>query len=177
MRPGPLFCFARGGEPDFFILCNLARVAMDGGRYDEAMTLLGTAMQACRRVHDEFGLAVCLSLVGRYYWLRGQLAAALANGREALLRFRETDFLHFSLIGIFQQSLAIVDCEHWEMGATLLAATEGIGKPARKPDFRNHLDALEKIRGHVPVPAFERAWARGLAMGVEEAFGLALGAE
>lgn len=165
---------ARGGEPDVLILSNLARIRLDDGRLDDAMIRLGEAMRISRRLHDEFGLAICLSLVSRYHRLRGQLPAALATGQEALVKFREADFLHYSLISIFQHALAIADTGAWEAATILLAATQGIGKSARLPDQRDHLAALEKIRAHLSESAFERAWARGLAMGTEEAFRLAL---
>jgi len=164
----------RGGEPDTLILYNLARVCLDDGRLDEAMSRLGEAMRICRRMHDEFGLATCLSLVSRYHWLKGSLSAAIATGHEALLKHRETDFLHWSLLGIFQQALILVDMKEWETSTILLAATQGIGKPARVPDERDHVAAIAKIKANVSPGQFERAWARGLAMGAEEAFRIAL---
>jgi predicted ATPase/DNA-binding SARP family transcriptional activator len=165
---------ARGGEADVLILNNLARVSLDLGHFEEAMVRLGEVMRICERLNDEFGRAISLSLVGRYHWLRGQVAAALANGKEAILKFREMDFLHYSLVSIFQHALAVVDSGEWEAGASLLAATHGIGKQARLPDLQDHDRAVASIRKHLSESAFERAWARGLAMSTEEAFRLAL---
>lgn len=165
---------ARGGEADVLILNNLARVALDRGQYEEAMIQLGEVMRICDRLNDEFGRAVSLTLVGRYHRLRGQVGAALATSKEAILKFREMDFLHYSLVSIFQHALAVVDSGEWEAGASLLAATHGIGKPARLPDQQDHDRAVASIREHLPNSEFERAWARGLAMSAEDAFRLAL---
>lgn len=163
-----------GGEPDTLLMYNLARVRLDTGRLDDAMTILGDGMRISRRVHDDFGLATCLSLVSRYHWLRGNFAAAIATGYEALLKYRNANFTHYSLMGIFQQALILSDLGEFEAAATLLAATNGIGRNARLPDERDHRKALEKIQAQIPSAVFERAWARGLAMDTEEAFRLAL---
>ncbi|AIE86361.1 AfsR/SARP family transcriptional regulator [Fimbriimonas ginsengisoli] len=163
-----------GGDPEALILSNLARVSLDTGRLDEAMTRLGETMRICGRLHDDFGMATCLSLVSRYHWLKRDLAAAVATGFEALTKFRQADFSHYSLVGIFQQALILVDIEEWEVAATLLATTQGIGRAARLPDEWDHAAAIGKIRLHLGAAEFERAWARGLAMDTEEAFRLAL---
>lgn len=173
-KAAELSIITHGGEPDTLILYNLARVCLDDGRLDEALTRLGEAMRICQRLRDEFSMATCLSLVSRYHWLKGDLNSALSIGREALVKHRETDFLHWSLLGIFQQALILVDLGEWEAASILLAATQGIGKPARVPDQRDHDAAIEKLKAEFPATNFERAWARGLTMGAEEAFRLAL---
>lgn len=165
---------ANGGEPDTHILNNLARVCLDTGRYDEAMTRLGESRRICRRIHDEFGMASCLTLIARYHWLKGNLNGAIATSHEALLRYRESDFSHFSLVGIFQHALILADTGEWESAAILLAATQGIGKTARLPDDRDHEAAVVKIREKCSSACFERAWAKGLGMDTDEAFRVAL---
>lgn len=165
---------ARGGEPDTLILYNLARVCLDEGRYDEAMIRLGEGMRISQRLHDEFGMATCLTLVSRYHWKKGQLAAAIATNHEAILKHRDADFLQWSLLGIFQHALVLTDLGEWEAAAMLLASTQGVGKAARLPDERDQEAATKKIRAHLSEAAFERAWARGLTMDAEEAFRLAL---
>jgi tetratricopeptide (TPR) repeat protein len=164
----------RGGEPDTLILANIARVCLDSGRLDEAMGILGEVMRACRRLHDEFGLAIGLTLISRYHWLKKDATAAVATGREALLKYREADFAHYSMVGLFQQALILAELREWESATILLAATQGIGRHARQPDEVDYQRAILAIKEQFEGAAFERAWAKGLAMGVEEAFRVAL---
>jgi len=164
----------RAGEPETLILYNLARLCMDQDRLDQAMTILARAMRNCQRVNDEFGLALCLSLVSRYHWLRGQLPAALATGHEALLKHRETDFHLWNLLGLFQQALILTDAQQWEAATVLLGATQGIGLESRLPDLRDQEAATQSIERNLSPAEFQRAWARGLAMDIDAAFRLAL---
>jgi len=164
----------RSGEPESMIVYTLARVNLDQGRFDAAMNRIGQGMRICHRIHDEFGLGMGLSLVSRYHWLRGNLAAALATGHEALMKYRGFDFSHFNLLGFHQHALALTEAGEWEAATTLFAATQGIGLAARKPDHVDQTEALAKIRRHLPVDRFERAWAKGLTMDTGEAFRLAL---
>ncbi|CAN5701530.1 BTAD domain-containing putative transcriptional regulator [soil metagenome] len=167
----------RGGEPDSHLLRNLARVCMDEGRFDEAMVKLGEAMRIARRLQDESGLGMGLSLISRYHWLRGNLPAAVSSGHESLLRLQAAEFAYWSLLGLHQQALVMASLEEWETAATLLGATGEIGKSSRIIDERDREAALTKIRSHLPTVAFERSWARGLAMDLDEAFRVAFEAD
>ncbi len=165
---------ARGGEADVLILNNIARVCLDLGRFDEAMTRLGEAARVARRMHDDFGLAISFSLTSRYHRLHGQFEEALGNGREALLLFREMDFLQYSLVSLFQHGLALVDAGNHASGLQLLAAASGVGLEARQPDKLDFEFATAKIRATLSPAQFDLAWAKGLSMGTEEAFRFAL---
>lgn len=163
------------GEPDAHLLRNLARVCLDEGRHDEAMVRLGEAMRIVRRLRDDAGIGMGLSLISRYHHLRGNLGPALASGEEALAKLKAAGFSYWILLGLHQHALVLTDAGEGSTATTLFGATGEIGKSGRTLDEKDREMALAKIRRQLPEAAFERAWAKGLAMNSDEAMDLVLG--
>jgi predicted ATPase/DNA-binding SARP family transcriptional activator len=163
----------RGGDPDLLILANLGRVAFDTGRLDEGMRRVGEGMTLSARLNDPLGRALCLALIGRYHLLIGDAEGAAPYTREAVQRFRDTDFWLWSMVGVFEHARVLAARGRWEASAKLLAATQWI-LPSRLPDRRDHEATVETVRHELGSDRFESAWAQGLTLGIDDAFRLAL---
>lgn len=166
---------AHGGEPDPLILLNLARVSLDLGRGDEALSIAGDAIRICQRLREPYGLSQSLYLVARYHWLRGDMPAAIATNQEALALGRDTAFGFLSLYGIRNHALILAKSENWAVATTLFAASQSISKMQRTIDERDFSLAQQLCSDQLSREEYERAWARGLAMGGDEALRLAMG--
>ncbi|HEY3782076.1 MAG TPA: BTAD domain-containing putative transcriptional regulator [Fimbriimonadaceae bacterium] len=162
------------GEPSPLVLYNLARVYLDTGRLDEAMVLIGDAIRISKRLHDDFNLALALTLISRYQWLKGNLSAALASNHEAMVKRRECAFSYYTLYGIQLHSLLLSEVCEFEAATILLGATHSLGRTDQSPDEKDRISALETVRSALRPEAFERAWAKGLAMNADEAYTFAI---
>jgi len=154
----------RGGEPDALIVINQARVALDLGRFGEALRLAHEAIRISRRLHDDFTLAVALTVVSRYHVLNGNLEAAEATNLEALERCKQGDFLFWILQCLRCQALIWIEAGRYVDAATLLAAASETTSSDCKFDNVEEERGVERIRKALTAHAFESAWAKGLAM-------------
>jgi len=164
----------RDGEPDALILAHLSGVYLDQGRLDQAMTTASEGIRISRRLRNEISLSACLSQVGRYHRLKKNLPAAIATSREALLKGRDVAISMLGLETIRQHALILADIREHEAAATLIAATQGLSTMEKSIDRRESREALTHIQKELSVDVYERAWAHGLAMDIDEAFRLAL---
>lgn len=164
----------RGGEPDALILSHLSGVCLDQGRLDEAMKLAGEGIRISRRLRNEISLSACLSQVGRYHRYKGSLAAAVATSHEALQKGRDLAILMLGLEAIRGHALILAEMNESETAVTLIAATQGLDTMEKVSERRESHHALDRFRSELPQETYERAWARGLAMDIDEAFRLAL---
>ncbi|AIE85562.1 transcriptional activator [Fimbriimonas ginsengisoli Gsoil 348] len=163
-----------GSEPPWPTLYNVARVYLDSGRYDDGMQIASEGLRIAQKQGDEFGISMCLSLVGRYHRLRGSLVAALATSHEVLVRRRRVGFLFWALTGLLDHASILIAMDRHRDAATLLAASRGVTKQQRFPDDRQYAEGLAAAKAGLSERVFEQAWAEGLAMNMEEAFRFAL---
>ncbi len=159
----------RGGEPDVLIVINQARVALDLGRHKESFRLAHEAIRISRRLQDDFSLAVVLTVVSRYHQVVGNFEAALATNLEALEKCQQGDFLFWILQCLRNHALIWVDMGQYQEATTLLAATHETFDSQRSIDKGDVDRALDTIRAAIPKAQFEASWAKGLAMGRQEA--------
>jgi predicted ATPase/DNA-binding SARP family transcriptional activator len=164
----------RDGEPDALILAHLAGVYLDQGRFDEAMTVAGEGIRISRRLRNEISLSACLSQVARYHRLKKNLPAAVATSHEALLKGRDVAITMLCLDAIRGHALILADMDEFEAATTLIAATQGLATMEKVMDRRESGRALERVHSQISPETYERAWAHGLAMDIDEAFKLAL---
>ena len=162
------------GDPVWLVLYNLARVSLDAGRLDDGFEFANEGLRLAQRSGDDFGISMNLALVGRYHRMNGNLAAALATSREALIKRRKAGFLYWTLLAIQDHAAALTELAHPREAATLLASVRAIGKAKREPDVREFVQHVARVKAELADNVFEQAWAEGLALGVEQAFQLAV---
>ncbi len=163
----------REGDTYWLVLYNLSRVLLDKGELDEAMRLAGEALRKSKLAQEDFGISMSLSLMSRYHWLKHDLQAALALSTEALCKRKGVGFTFWTLNAIQFHGFLLAEFGFPETAASLLAATSGTLKLERERDKEEFGAAIESAKVHLSAEAFERAWAKGLAMNLEEAFDLA----
>jgi len=159
----------RGGEPDAMIVSNQARVALDLGRAGESLRLAHEAIRISRRLHDDFSLAVALTVVSHYHLYQKNLEAAVATNLEALEKCRQGDFPFFVLQCLRNQALFWIEMDRFEAATTLLAATSEMDNSQRSMDVEDEQETIARIKRNLTPLKFENAWAKGLAMDRVEA--------
>jgi hypothetical protein len=112
---------------------------------------------------------MCLSLVSRYHRYKGNLPAALSTSFEALTRRRKVGFLYWSFQAIFTHAVTLAAMERHKEAATLLAASRAV----MRLNEREYKKVRNAVRGAMSEVDFERAWAEGLGMSLDEAYRLA----
>ena len=162
------------GELSWISLYNLARVNLDLGQLDDGLSLAGEGIRYAQAQPDEFGVSMCLSVISRYHWLRGSLEAAIATSREALAIRRRVGFVYWSLNAIQAHAILLIQAKDFRMAATLLAASRDATKLRREVDNREFQEAVEAAKANLSESAYERAWAAGLTMSLEDAYRMAL---
>ncbi len=164
----------RNGEADALIFAHLSGVYLDQQMFDQAMTAAGEGIRISRRLRNEISLSACLTQVARYHRMLGNMPAAVATSHEALLLGRDVAIATLALEAI--RGHALILCQFHEHGAaaTLVAATLGMEASEKRVDARERELALGEVRAKLSAEEFERAWAKGLAMDMDEAFALAL---
>lgn len=165
----------RSGEPDALILAHLAGVYLDQGRFDDAMATASEGIRISRRTRNEISLSSCLAMVARYHRLKGNLAAAVASNHEALVKGRDVAIAIYCMEILRGHALILADMGEDEAATALIAATQGLATMEKQLDRRESQGALDAIRGRLAPGVYERAWAHGLALDLDEAFRLALG--
>jgi non-specific serine/threonine protein kinase len=163
----------RGGEPDALIVINQARVAVDQNRLDEGFRLAHEAIRTSKRLHDDFTLAVAMTVVSRYHSQRQNFEAASATNLEALQRFKQGDFVYWILQCLRIQALIWIEQKRYAEAATLFAASSELTSSERRFDSEEDRKALETIQSALTPNEYETAWARGLMMERGEAVHLA----
>lgn len=164
---------AHNGEPIWPILYNLSRVHLDFGNLDEGLRYASEGLRITQHRSEEFGISMFLGLISRNQLLRGNLAGALATSREALVKRRKVGFRYWTLCAIQGHAAVLVRLGHYAEAATLLAASRDTLKLRRELDDREYAANLETTKANLSESEFEEAWARGIAMGVEEAYRMA----
>lgn len=164
----------RNGEADALIFAHLAGVFLDQQKFDEAMIAAGEGIRISRRMRNDISLSACLAQVARYHRMLGNMPAAIATSHEALVLGRDVAISTLALETIRGHALILCQFDSHNVAATLIAATLGLETMEKLVDARERDLAMGEIRSRTTANDFERAWAKGLAMDIDEAFGLAL---
>lgn len=159
----------RNGRPYWPLLYNVSLANLDLGHLDEGLEQANEGLRIAQADDEAFGISMCLALVSRYHRYKGNLPSALAVNFESLVRRRKVGFLYWTFQAIFAHAATMAEMGLYAESATLLAATRTV---TRVNDWEyNH--ACCRVRAAMTDADFDRAWAEGLGMGVEEAFRLA----
>lgn len=164
----------RNGEADALIYAHLAGVYLDQGKFDDSMRASGKGILISQRLHNGISLAASLTQVARYHRMRGNMAAALASNHEALLLGRDIAISALALEMLRGHALILCQFGQHATAATLIAATQGMEVAEKTVDVREKALGLNEIQSALTNEDFERAWAKGLAMDLDEAFRLAI---
>ncbi len=167
----------RDGEADPLILVHLSGVYLDQGRADDAMSMASEAVRQSLRVRNDISLAAAHAQVARYQRSAGNLADALASSREGLAKCQSLGIAIISLELLRGHGLLLAELGSFEMAAVLLAVTRSLEATERSSEKRDREVALERVRAGLSGGAFERAWAWGLGMELEDALKLVLAAQ
>ena len=112
----------------FLVAFNLARADWLRGDLDEAERALADLVSTIRTTREYYlTMAVCWEL-GRVQSAQGQLGAALATYRRALIIGAEAGNPALPVLGIAQLGEAAVRCERDELAAALEHAAEGMSR-------------------------------------------------
>lgn len=164
----------RNGEADALIFAHLAGVFLDQQKFDAAMIAAGEGIRISRRMRNDISLSACLAQVARYHRMLGNMPAAIATSHEALLLGRDVAISTLALETIRGHALILCQFDAHAVAATLVAATLGLETMEKVVDARERELAMGEIKFQITTEEFERAWAKGLAMDIDEAFRLAL---
>jgi predicted ATPase len=161
----------RGGEPDALIVVNQARVALDRGKPDHALALVGEAMRISKRLHDEFTLAVALTVLCRCQMLAGDFTAAIATNLAALERCVQGDFPFFVELCLRTHARLWAEQRPRPEAVTLAVS---VADAQALPESDEQV-ALQKLQAQLMPEEFELARARGLGMTLNAAVQMVLG--
>jgi tetratricopeptide (TPR) repeat protein len=123
---------------------------------------------------DEFGISMSLSMMSRYYWLKGNYEEALSTSHQALLKRQNAGFSFWVFNALQFHAMVLVEMGQFEAAATLLGASQEATNKGRYFDERDYAEALQKTRDGLSTREFDLSWARGLSMEAEEAFNFAV---
>ncbi|MBI1332656.1 MAG: hypothetical protein GC165_07225 [Armatimonadetes bacterium] len=166
--------FAHDGEPMWPLLYNLARVHLDLGNLDDGLQLASDGLRQTQRRNEEFGISMFLALIARHQLKRGSFHAALATNREVLTKRRKIGFRYWTLCALQTHAAVLAALDRFTESATLLAASRDTLKLRRKIDDDEYAATIERVKKALPLPDFEEAWARGIAIPLEDAYRLAV---
>jgi ATP/maltotriose-dependent transcriptional regulator MalT len=165
----------RGGEPDALIVINLARIQMDKGELEGGLAMTERAIRTSKRLNDSFSLSLCLDLVSRYHYLKGEWQAALSLNREALHKSHAGDFTFWTQHAVRAQALILIELGQMETAVTFLSATSELSAMHRTLEELEVHSATSRCRELLGEERFHNAWSKGLAMPLNEIYKLAIG--
>lgn len=159
----------RKGRPYWPVLYNLALAYLDLGLLDDGLAVANEGLRITQADEEPFGVSMCLFLVSRYHRYRGNFPAALSTNYEAMIRRRKIGFLYWTFQAIFAQGVILAAMGRYREATTLIAATRVV----KRINEREYLKIQADLGAALDELEFERAWAEGLGMGLDEAFRLA----
>jgi predicted ATPase/class 3 adenylate cyclase len=182
-RSPPLYteaiaCTERSGDHliNSFLQNNAGCLALTAGDVPAARAHLEAAVQAARRIGWEH-TAPTLSL-GMVLRAEGDLEGARSTF-EAGLRISRRNGDNLSLAWACLYLACVTgDAGDWDRAATLhgiaQAVTDRMGTPWQQSDARDRQDSLAQARARLGDEQLERAYARGMALSLDQALDLAL---
>jgi tetratricopeptide (TPR) repeat protein len=159
-------------------LSNLADTEQLQGSWDRAAALHETSLERFRQLGDKAGIAYCL----------GRLADCALKGND-VVRANALNRESFHLFWELGDKRRLAEClekiaDLWraegksEAAVRILGAANSLRTERGMPLPSSESDRVEtgvaELRKALTAPAFERAWARGQAMDLEEAVTFAL---
>jgi predicted ATPase/DNA-binding SARP family transcriptional activator/Tfp pilus assembly protein PilF len=166
-------------------LVNLGAVAYIQGDYASARSLYEESLVIRRELGDKNGIAFALSSLGNVAYIQGDYATARSLYKESLVMQRELGEkfgtarclagLGGAAVGMGREQ-GQVDQVH--VGTKLLGAAEAllgaIGAVLEADDHMVCEQGVASARAQLSAEEFERAWAEGRAMGIEQTIECAL---
>jgi predicted ATPase/DNA-binding SARP family transcriptional activator len=170
-RRGLLFSREEPGEEaNWLARYNIARVSIDQGRYEAAVSFAGDAIRIARRLEDAFGISMGVLLLSMYRWKTGDLEGAIISSQEAMALRHNMGLVSWFAQSVQFHAILLADRGEAERAATLLAAAQRHLTNRRDPEIEITLD---KIRSGLSPVEFSRAQERGLTMDLDEAYEIA----
>jgi predicted ATPase/DNA-binding SARP family transcriptional activator len=161
-----------------FALGHLGIVAILQGDYEQAAALCTETLALGRERRDSRTIAIALTTLGFVSWGKGNPEQAAPKFAEALALQRSlTDkwTAQYSLMGMALVAFAL---SHLERAARLFGAAESlresIGTPVPLSQRPQYDFLVAAVRARLDEAAFEKAWAEGHAMTLEQAIEFAL---
>jgi len=154
----------------------LAGADVQEGKWASGRSLLEAAMAGFRDLGDQWGLANSLGLLGRVARAEGRADEAQASYREELERFHSAGDIPGSAMALGSLAALLAEQGDGERAALLggaAAALEdevGGGAPVALRGFEDPTPPARALLGDA---RFEEIWARGRALGLDEAARLA----
>jgi predicted ATPase/class 3 adenylate cyclase/tetratricopeptide (TPR) repeat protein len=155
---------------------NAAAAALEAGDIPAARAHLEAAAQAGQQIG--FEVAIVPALLGLVLRAERHLDGARSTFEVALrIGRRNADNLGmaFAILGL---ACLAGDAGDWERAAALHGAAQAVqdrtGNPWQEFDARYRRDSLDQARAHLGDEQLERAYAQGMALGLEKALDLAL---
>lgn len=161
-----------GEETHWLIRYNLSRVLLDRGRLEEAVPVIGDTSRIATRLQDPFGVSMALGLTARYRWKAGDHTGALAASEEAMRIRHRLGLVFWFADAIRFHGLLLAEFGGAEIAAILLASSERY-PPSQQDEVAEKERAKDAVRDRLGSGEFRRAWERGLAMDLDEAFEVA----
>jgi tetratricopeptide (TPR) repeat protein len=164
------------------VLNALAQVALSRGDFERAMGFLREGEALLRETEDAFTLATNLNIQATISQMEGDEERTAALLRESVglsSALRDSWALVYGLVGLAGVAARRGEPER---ATRLFGAAKAMGEAASVtvafPPARSLYEQdLANVRTQLDADAFERSWAEGLAMTVEEAVSQALAEE
>jgi non-specific serine/threonine protein kinase len=161
-------------------LNNQGMAARGQSQYERATALLQEALARRRDLGDQRAVAESLNNLGLVASAQGDYERAADLFAEGLLLSRDIGARHIlaeALEGLAWVAAARGQSRHAaRLGAAAQAERDALGQPVPSTDRVDHDRAVQATRAALGEAAFAAAWAEGLAMSLDEAIALALGA-
>jgi non-specific serine/threonine protein kinase len=152
---------------------SLGELAREEGAWAEARALYEQALALLKQAGSQMGVSVALTNLGAVAWEAGDLEGASTAYRDAL--GIEQALGNRVGIGYCLEGFGAVAAARgpWARAARLGGAAEAlreeVGAPLERLDQRLHDGWVSKLRAALDPATLEKEWARGRAMGLEEA--------
>jgi tetratricopeptide (TPR) repeat protein len=156
----------------------LARVQMLQNRLSDARTNLMVGLDILQKTSPEDEVHKAYFGLGELARLENHYPEAIESYRASL--HRTNNFFNYISFPAIFEGIAKAEClqPNFEKAIRLLGASETLRKkmgvvihPVDQPDYNGHIALL---RGQMSAEAFDRAWAEGANMSIEEAYECAL---
>ncbi len=136
------------------------------------MSVIGDTSRIATRLQDPFGVSMALGLTARYRWKAGDHEGALAASEEAMTIRHRLGLVTWFADAIRFHAYLLAELGEAEIAAILLAASER-HPPSQQDEVAEKERAKEAVRDRLGSTEFRRAWERGLAVDLDEAYEIA----
>jgi len=148
------------------ILYNLSLVYIDLRRLDEGLQRANEGLRRAQADDDVFGISMCLAMVSRYHLFRGNLTAAIATSHVALVKRRQSGFLYWTFQAILSHAIILIEMGRFREALILFGAC----RTQANVNAREFDTNIARLKEELDPIEFERAWAEGLSMSLDQAY-------